>query len=139
MDLAEQKRRTETAREQFVRDAQHLKDVFELGVGKVKEYGERMNVKALASAYPLALAGAAAGVGFVLGWRGGRRRALIAALEAGDRESGPVVASGLAPPPGKSLARRLFETAVLAAAERGVHALTSRAIESAEPSMQAAR
>jgi hypothetical protein len=135
-ELEDRRQRADAAWQRVMLDAKYLTEVFEVELARVKEVGlrkiESIHVKQLFSSYPVAFAGAALGAGLFAGWRGGRRRATLAAIASGTLASAPASQGGLGVAPGKSFGRKLFETAFLAALQQGAQAAAARAVHAIE-------
>lgn len=136
-EIDERRRRADAAWEQFVRDAKHLGDAIGLEVEKVKRLGlegvRGLGARPLFESHPLAFAGGAAALGFALGWRGGRRRSTLHAISRAGAEAIATLPTRDGPRlPEKGLFRRVVETAVLAALQRGAQTLAARAIDHLE-------
>jgi hypothetical protein len=135
--LEERRQRADAAWQRVMLDAKYLTEVVEVELARVKDVGlrkmvEAIHVKQLFARYPIAFVGAAAGVGLVAGWRGGRRRATLAAIASGALASVPPSQGGAGLAPGKSFGRKLFEAAFLAALQQGAQAAASRAVHAIE-------
>jgi ElaB/YqjD/DUF883 family membrane-anchored ribosome-binding protein len=124
-ELAHARLRARAAWSRVEADLARLREAVGAEVDQVKRLGPR----SFFLSHPLPVVAAAAGAGFLLGMRGGRRRVAYRAIVHGVPEllaSGPTAAAPGARPE-KSLRRKLLETLVLAIASRGAQALAEHA------------
>ncbi len=128
-ELQEHRERVDAAWKLIQADVIRVKEAFRQEIDQVRQ----LRPKVVFNQYPLAFAGAAAGLGFVLGFRGGRSRGTLRALSRGaggevakalsDKVVAPKLMGGE-----KSLARRLGEVLLLAVAQRGASYFAEQAV-----------
>jgi hypothetical protein len=112
-DLEERRQRADAAWRLIQADVVRLREAVRDEVTHLRTLGPRSVVET----FPLSFAGMALGVGFALGFRGGRRGATLERI----LEHGPIVSAS---PARSTLGRRIVEAIVLAAVQRGAAALT---------------
>jgi hypothetical protein len=128
-ELDEARERAKAAWSLVQADVIRLKEAVRSEVDHVKQLGP----KSIWNSYPLPVLGAIAGLGLVLGVRGGRRRAAYRAIVRAGTDVVSTAATEIKnktkPRVEKTLKRKLVETLALAVASKGAQVLAQMAQE----------